>query len=99
DVSTKDSSRWTPLHHAAGAGHVRTVETLMRATNIGFSYSLEAEDWRGNTPLMTAAGRGRDRVVQVLIQHKADVTARNAKGMTALDIAIENANATVVMEI
>jgi hypothetical protein len=51
-------------------------------------------DWPMMTPLMTAARNGNSAVVKVLIEEGgADITLRNARGLTALDLLVGGDNA------
>ena len=64
-----------------------TMDPGMARSRVGYS---------GMTPLVYAAACGRSRVVSILLQHNADVNARDAIGFTALDYAIRNAHAECV---
>ncbi|MGB3127876.1 MAG: ankyrin repeat domain-containing protein, partial [Pseudomonas sp.] len=48
------------------------------------------------TALMHAAAEGQVKVVQVLLNYKADGTVRDADGDTARDFAAKNGHAEVV---
>ena len=62
DVDVKDSAGETPLHHAAGNGHVSVVATLLAA---GAAVTVKDND--GETPLHNAAGNGHVSVVATLL--------------------------------
>ena len=66
----------SPLHLAAHAGHVPTVEVLLKA-----GVSRDARTKVDRTPLHLASQEGHKDVVQLLLQHGADV---NAKDMVRL---------------
>jgi len=53
---------------------------------------LEQRDASGRTPLMYAAGNGRESQVRLLLKHGADPLARNNSGNTALDFAYVDGN-------
>ena len=71
----------TPLHHAAGAGHLKVVEQLLDAGAL-----IDAAG-PGLTPLMLAAGGGRDDVVACLLARGASVNAVGSGGVTVLHLA------------
>ena len=51
-------------------------------------------DWPMMTPLMTAARNGNTVVIKVLVEEGgADITLRNARGLTALDLLVGGENA------
>ena len=49
---------------------------------------IDAESPNGTTPLMMAAGYGSVQATRVLLRAGADVTVKNAEGLTALDFAL-----------
>jgi uncharacterized protein len=70
----------TPLMLAARTGNVEAVTVLLRA-----GARVDArETWNGQTALMWAAAAGHGPVVQVLIDHQADIHARSNSGATPL---------------
>lgn len=74
---------WTALHYAAINGRPETIKLLLDA-----SAYIDAESPDDKmTPLMLAAVRGRTVAVRLLKEEGADVTLKNAEGMTALDLA------------
>ena len=55
---------------------------------------LNACEWPKLTPLMTAARNGNAAVIKVLVEEgRADITLRNARGHTALDLLVGGENA------
>ena len=83
---TRDSNRWTALHHCAAGGCARTTASLLVYHS---ALSLGAADQDGNTPLHVAARCGHVSAVQMMISRGADITACNEQMMTCLDIAVE----------
>jgi hypothetical protein len=74
---------WTALHYAAINGRPETIKLLLDA-----SAYIDAESPDDKmTPLMLAAVRGRTAAVHLLKEEGADVSLKNADGMTALDLA------------
>lgn len=75
-----------PLHLATKAGSLKTVQVLLDRL---LSSTLEERDDEQNTALHIACRYNHVDVLQFLLDKGADVTARNARNMTCLDIAIE----------
>lgn len=77
NVSKTDQFIWTPLHHAACAGHVEIVELLLEA-----GAAIDALALNGATPLMRAIQSSRPSCVDVLLKAGADVNVVNKTGLT-----------------
>ncbi len=69
---------------AARAGDVSKIETLAGASGAG----LAVRDSQGRTALLAAAGALRPEAVASLIGLHADVNTKDARGMTALSLAV-----------
>jgi ankyrin repeat protein len=70
---------------ACSRGSIEAVELLIKkGANINVISSLP----RGFTPIMAAAVAGHADVVQILIEHGADLTIRNGAGNTILEAAM-----------
>lgn len=70
---------------AARDGNVRAIQELLwRGTSVNYRNSQNA-----STPLMYAAAKGHSACVEQLLIAGADVTAKNKKGKTALDYALQ----------
>ncbi|XP_010771586.1 cyclin-dependent kinase 4 inhibitor C, partial [Notothenia coriiceps] len=65
----------TPLHDAARAGYIGSVEKLVQ-----YGSDVNLFDERGNLPLHLAAMEGNLEVIRLLIGLTADPRARNAEG-------------------
>lgn len=77
-----DQFLWTPLHHAACAGHVEIVGLLLEA---GAAVDALALNWA--TPLTRAIQSSRPSCVDVLLKAGADV---NVENKTGLSLNLEN---------
>jgi ankyrin repeat protein len=83
-TGTVEFGGWTPLLMAAAFGPPEAVQTLLDA-----SARIDAQGYRGFTPLMLAVGTDRydRRTVNMLLAHGADLRPTNHAGETALDWA------------
>ena len=83
-TGTVEFGGWTPLLMAAAFGPPEAVNMLLDA-----GARIDAQDYRGFTPLMLAVGTDRydRRTVNMLIAHGADLRPTNHDGETALDWA------------
>jgi len=85
---------WTALHYAAINGNPHIIKELLDA-----SAYIDAESPDDKmTPLMLAAMRGRTGAVKLLTAEGADITLKNAAGLTALDLARKYKQADVIEE-
>jgi uncharacterized protein len=74
---------WVALQYAAINGNPYIIKVLLDA-----SAYIDAESPESKmTPIMLAAVRGHARAVSVLMSEGADISLKNANGMTALDLA------------
>ena len=67
---------------AIARGDMVTIRALLDM-NTGVNFSLN-----GTTPLHLATEKGYSNIVQLLINHGADLLAKNAEGKMPLDIAL-----------
>ena len=74
-----------PLHWAAGAGKVNTMEVL-----ISLGADVDALSNSNATPLHQAVLRNRPEAVKLLIRSNADLNSQNKSGHTPLDYAKAN---------
>src|SRR5262245_2137058 len=82
----------TPLMLASRTGKADAVTALL---NAGATVDAK-ETWNGQTALMWAAAAGHGAVVQVLIDHHADVHARSNAGTTPLVFAVRRGDMAAV---
>ncbi|KAI5836958.1 ankyrin repeat-containing domain protein [Morchella snyderi] len=66
DINARDINGLTALHHAALAGHVSAVESLMRDPGLKINEKTEL----GETALYLAARKGHTSTVGILLGHK-----------------------------
>ncbi|XP_046677948.1 serine/threonine-protein phosphatase 6 regulatory ankyrin repeat subunit A-like [Homalodisca vitripennis] len=86
DVNLRNDYMYeTPLHIAAKTGFVEATELLL-----GERAELDAQNHKGNTPLMLSCRCGCAVILKRLIDSAADVNVRNVYGETALHIAVTN---------
>ena len=72
-----------PLNHQAGHGRMKGVATLLE-----LGADPNPQDEQGNTPMHRLAQRGTGReFARLLLEHRADLTIKNVKGETPLDLA------------
>lgn len=94
EVNARDTTGYTPLHYAAAGGNKETAEVLVaRGADVHATTGHS-----GNTPLHLAVqlnnvagpggGKRRVELVRLLLDHGADVNARNSREHTALHIAV-----------
>ncbi|KAE9037895.1 hypothetical protein PR003_g6246 [Phytophthora rubi] len=105
DVNARNASEATPLHFAAPNGNCAVVDALIK-----YCGDLDARDERGNTPLIDATfvsqsaaphfasgdEKTQHAVVELLLQHGAEVNAVNNDGDSALFGAVRNEYDSVV---
>jgi uncharacterized protein len=73
---------WTPLHYAASDAGTPVVAWLLAQ-----GAALDARSPTGNTALMMAARYGASESVELLLAKGADPRPRNARGLSAADLA------------
>jgi len=83
-TGTVEFGGWTPLLMASAFGPPEAVKLLLDAGG-----KIDAQDYRGFTPLMLAVGTDRydRRTINMLLAHGADLRPKNEMGETALDWA------------
>ena len=92
-TGTVEFGGWTPLLMAAAFGPPEAVKVLLDA-----GAKIDAQDYRGFTPLMLAVGTDRydRRTVNLVLSHGADLRPTNHDGETALDWAYKFADPEVI---
>ena len=74
------------LHYACEGGHAELVSYLLSLHSFS-QHWIEATDVCGVTPLLIAAARGHESVVQVLLKAGASATHKDNRGVNALLLA------------
>ncbi len=82
----------TPLHWAVDAGREEMVEFLLgRGANVGHRAGFAL--FASSTPLLRAALHGHTGVAEILLEHGAEIAARDRHGETPLHVACARGNA------
>jgi ankyrin repeat protein len=85
DSHVRDSDGDTPLHCAAFGGQLEVARLLLK-----LDVKVNSRNNEGSTPLHLASvgrGIGHPDIVRLLVDHGADVQARNLSGETASEVA------------
>lgn len=92
EVNRKDPKHQrTPLGWMALTEEIKGIDLLLRA-----GAELEARDAEGMTPLLLAAGAGREYTLRTLLAKGAEAKVVDSQGRTALHLAVSGGNAAVV---
>jgi ankyrin repeat protein len=90
-LDTKYSALSSPLHIAAGEGHVQLCSVLLEHRQV----DIEACNGGGATVLHLAAEYGHVDVVKLLLNRGANVAALSSRGETPLHFAVKNGHRLV----
>jgi ankyrin repeat protein len=92
-TGTVEFGGWTPLLMASAFGPPEAVQALLDAGG-----KIDAQDYRGFSALMLAAGTDRydPKIVKMLLAHGADLKPRNHDEETALDWAYKFGDPEVI---
>jgi ankyrin repeat protein len=83
DLDAQDAEGQTALHHAAAAGHIRVVATLVKACKRRIPDKAQA-----STPLHLAAARNSQPIVELLLEQEPGCLEDvRADGCSALHLA------------
>ncbi|KAK6496744.1 hypothetical protein TWF481_001732 [Arthrobotrys musiformis] len=91
-VDSKDFIVGKLLLSAVGEGHEELVELLLGTNKI----DLEVRNQDGRTLLMEAMYRGKFKMVRLLLEKGADITATGSDGQTMLAYAVSSGNEDLV---
>jgi ankyrin repeat protein len=88
NINAKTDYLEAPLHRAAR--HAFNGDGQIARALVEAGAALDPLDGRGSTPLIIAASEGNRAVAVLLVEHGADVNARNRLGRGALDYVETN---------
>lgn len=99
NVNAIDNFRLTPLHTAAacnyGNSHQKVAEVLLKA-----GADVDAQDENGSTAFHILVTRPASvKVIELFLDHKANVNAVNSQGETPLMIAISGSSVEVIFSL
>ncbi|CAL8467857.1 g7395 [Coccomyxa elongata] len=92
----QDERQWTPLLTASAKGHHDCAELLAR-NGANVHHVTGRPD--GTTALHECVARGHERVADLLLHYGASPFLENARGLTAIDVAINNRNVAMVRKL
>ena len=96
----KDSDGRTPLHTACQRERTEVVKIYIQSLKLLIEAAdtnlLEVTDANGNTSLHLACEGGNKAVVQLLVDHGANVTAVNSKGETSVHTAAQHKSVEIM---
>ncbi|KAK2732324.1 hypothetical protein FQN55_004266 [Onygenales sp. PD_40] len=90
---------FTPLHLAGYFGNLVWAKMLLKhyaSDSISFRRHTSRKDSYGRTPLFWAATRGHRDVVELLLDHGANINSKDRDKLTALHIAVTGGHKDVV---
>ena len=73
-MTERSNDGWTPLHLAAGNGHLEVVKLLLEK-----SADVTVANNGGWTPLNSAASNGHNEMVKLLLEKGAGVTVATSR--------------------
>lgn len=85
----------SPLHWACATGKLHLAELLLMRARVPRA-NIHATEFRGKTSLHLAAAHGWDDIVELLLEHHADISLRSDGGWTALHNACELGSQKIV---
>ena len=84
DMAARDEKEFTALHKAARNGHPTVCKLLVDH----YKFDVDARDNEDGTPLIFAAYKGHNDVVETLMARKANVNAAGSRSNSALMLAV-----------
>ena len=82
----------TDLHRAVIAKDLGSVQRIMSQPATPTSGKVDSQNGEGSTPIHEASKRGYIKILDVLLQQSPDMTIRDSKGSTALQVCASNCN-------
>lgn len=85
DIFAVDEDGYSPLHMACVSGDKDIVEHLLTIyIEKRKETELEKKDNLGKTPIILAASKGENEIVELLLRYKSNISATDKRGLTAL---------------
>ncbi|PIG89904.1 ankyrin repeat domain protein [Aspergillus arachidicola] len=91
DISCRDQTGLSALHHTAIVGSEETLIILLRN-----GATVDDHDGHQRTPLFWAAAHGHNLITELLIERGAEVSTRDVDNRTPLFAAIQNGHMPIV---
>lgn len=76
----------TDLHRAVANKDLAAIKRILGTPGAGQGSGVNSQSGDGSTPVHEAAKRGLCEVAELLLSHKPDLTVRDSKGSTALQV-------------
>lgn len=93
-------SKLDEIHKAMLSGHMETIDTLLKQSDVGVSSKTEAEDWNLlHLALISAVNPPKTEVVQYLIALGVDVNAQDGYGCVPLHYATRSGQIEAAREL
>ncbi|RDD41723.1 Transient receptor potential cation channel subfamily A member 1 [Trichoplax sp. H2] len=94
DINSKDIHSYYPLHYVAKDGYTAAAQLL-----VDENAKIDVLDRSDNTPIHLACANGHQEVTKILLASGADPTTINNQGLNCLDLAIENDQTEIGLQI
>lgn len=90
-------SRNDRFYQLCGLGKTHLIERMLEADKDLKTININWQNFESKcTPLLIASANGHSKVVEILLQHDADVTIRDEREATALHHAAQSGHANIV---
>lgn len=84
-----DEGKWTLLHKLVAGNQIVEVSEMLKKHDINVNVKAEGPELYKTTPLHLACANGELVLVDLLLEHGAEVNAKTSTGATPLHKAIE----------
>jgi ankyrin repeat protein len=97
NINIADNDGFSHFHIACIRNDIKIVENFLEhGVDINSSVNFQAKQWSGYTALHFAVYYQSLDIVKLLLNCNADVTIKNAEGMTPLHVALQIHNDTII---
>ncbi|KAJ8664853.1 hypothetical protein QAD02_006515 [Eretmocerus hayati] len=97
DTNATDSDNLSHFHVACMRNHLDAVKQYLKhGVDVNSPVNLTARGWPGFTALHFAVDNECIEVVELLLDHNADISIKNAEHMTSLHLAVNKKNDVIV---